>query len=94
MFLHTVDLTGVILSRLEQPLKNVTIGNSEAKQNSPNIKLNHIFMPFFKEEGIYCFAKSVGLSVGPSVFPPVDHMVSAYYLKIYLSQSLHISHNL
>ena len=48
----------------------------------------NIFMPPFEEEGVYCFAMSVGLSVGRSV----DQMVSADYLKYHSSQSLHISH--
>jgi hypothetical protein len=36
MFLHTVDLTTVFFSQLEQPLKNVSIENSEAKTNLTN----------------------------------------------------------
>jgi hypothetical protein len=54
----------------------------------------------FEEEGVYCFANaglsvclSVRRSVGLSVCPSVDHMVSADYLEKYLSQSLHISHS-
>jgi hypothetical protein len=49
-------------------------------------------MPPFEEEGVYCFA-NVGLSVGLSVCPFVDHMVSADNLENDLSQSLHISHS-
>jgi hypothetical protein len=33
MFLHTVDLTTVFFNPLERPLKNFSIGNSEAKTN-------------------------------------------------------------
>jgi hypothetical protein len=47
-------------------------------------------MPPFEEEGAYCFAY-VGLSVGLSVCPSADHMVSADYLQNDLSQSVHIS---
>jgi hypothetical protein len=41
-----------------------------------------LIMPPFEEEGVYCFA-NVGLFVGLSVCPSVDHMVSADYLEKY-----------
>ena len=43
----------------------------------------------FEEEGVYCFA-NVGLSVGRSVCPSVDQMVSANYLGIHSPQGSHI----
>jgi hypothetical protein len=54
---------------------------------------NYFLCPPSKKWGYIVLLMSVCLSVGPSVCPSVDHMVSANYLEKYLSQSLHISHS-
>ena len=53
----------------------------------------HFFAPppFLELEGAYCLA-NVSRSVGLSVRPLVDQMVSDHYLENYLSQSFNISH--
>jgi len=56
----------------------------------PVITSVYVYYAPFKEEGAYCFA-NVGRSVGRSVRPLVDQMVSNHYLY-YLSQGFHISH--
>jgi hypothetical protein len=46
--------------------------------------------PFSKKRGYMSVGTSVGRMVSQSVGRSVDHMLSAAYLKYYLSQSLHI----